>query len=187
MQTRHGVQCDLRANRLQDAKAMQHRLDAWWRTFPELHYRAIERSEFLRQMRTKPKASGQHTIRGSKRSRRLAALSKGAWALFVIVQVAAAGLIFLLIFYLLLSMLGNLLGARFGLKEWRTFLGESLGPAAWLLVGFLAARLMSQLSLDLMERFRKIRCPDCNAELAPNEEALDRDALQFCPQCGAKL
>jgi predicted RNA-binding Zn-ribbon protein involved in translation (DUF1610 family) len=138
-------------------------------------------------MKTETTASGKRTVRGSKRSKRLAALSKGAWALFVMLQVAAAGLIFLIVFYVLLSILGNLFGARFALKEWKAFLGESAGPAAWLLVGFLGARLMSQLSLDLMEHFRKLRCPDCRAVLTPSAKAPDPEALLVCPQCGAKL
>src|SRR5437764_6248505 len=124
-------------------------------------------------MKTKTNASDQHMIRGSKKSKRLATLLKGAWALCVTLQVVAAGWLFLLFFYVFLAFLGSLLGKRFVAEEWRQLLSESAAPAAWLLMGFLAARLLSKVALDLMERFRKVRCPDCRAELAPNEEALD--------------
>lgn len=138
-------------------------------------------------MKTETTASSKREIRGSKRANRLAALSKAVWAFFVMLQVAAAGLMFLILFYLSLSILGNLFGSRYVLKEWREFLGQWLGPAAWLLVGFLAARLMSQLSLDLMVRFRKVRCPDCHTLLASSAEELDPNKSLVCPECGAKL
>lgn len=138
-------------------------------------------------MKTDVKAEGKRKRLVSTRARRLAALSKGAWALFVMVEVAAAGLLFLICFYLSLSFLAGLIGAQFGLKEWRQLLGEWSASAAWLLLGFLAARLLSQLSLDLRGRFLKVRCPDCRTELAPNEEILVHAELFFCPTCGAKL
>jgi hypothetical protein len=131
--------------------------------------------------------SGVHTDRGSTRSQKLAALCKAAWAFFVLLQFAAAGMIFLLMFYVFLSALGNLLGPRLVLKEWRETLSMALGPSAWLLLGFLAARLMSLLSLDLVERFRRVRCPACRAELVQGANPSEVGGALVCPKCGAKI
>jgi len=133
------------------------------------------------------KKSGEMASHNSIKSNRLAPLLKGAWAVFVTLQVVAAGWHFLLFFYVFLSFVGSLLGTRFVVKEWRVLLGESDAPAAWLLLGFLTARLLCQVSLDLMERFRKARCATCGVELAPSAPEVESGKAPVCPKCGAKL
>jgi len=98
----------------------------------------------------------------------------------VFLQVATAGLLFLICFYLLLSVLGNLLGAPLALKEWKVSLGSALVPSAWLLIGFLSARLLGQISLDLMG-------PACGIELAQGANPFDFEGARVCPKCGAKI
>ncbi|PYV36046.1 MAG: hypothetical protein DMG22_00455 [Acidobacteria bacterium] len=117
----------------------------------------------------------------------MASFCKGAWAFFVFLQVATAGLLFLICFYLLLSVLGNLLGAPLALKEWKVSLGSALVPSAWLLIGFLSARLLGQISLDLMGKFRPMRCPACGIELAQGANPFDFEGARVCPKCGAKI
>ncbi len=164
-------------------------LNSWTRIFPALHWPLVACPAMSKQQKPslETRKSGVKASPSSVKTNRLAVLAKGAWALFVTLQVIAAGWLFLILFYVFLAFVGSLFGRQFAIKEWSEVLGESAAPAAWLLLGFLTARLLSQVSLDLQERARKGRCPACGVELTPATNVGKAGKAAACLACGRKL